>query len=284
MQQQHLTEEATVASAPTNHTGETVLPSHPEVPEIQHMIPSSLPTSQVVPGEVLVTTLKRLWLQSWLDALLGGIVGTLVTLFVCFLVIGTVDYQIGMFGHHLSGGPVRVLFDPSPLAFEVNATGSSQNGTTITFSGITPLAVMLVCGMLWVLVRRKRIALIHQVSRMDDVRFVGPLIEALYIQDKLLHSEVSAALTRLLPRLRTEDMYRLNANHRTLLNRYLNRSKFSLPGDDNALSLAILRAYPMIGDGTELPVVRRVAQGKGNSGKDSQLRQEAQRYLDRTKP
>lgn len=144
----------------------------------------------------------------------------------------------------------------------------------------------------------------------EDPRDVGPLIEMLpwlesfFAYDLVLRADILATLERLIPGMSRADADRLDENQRNGLNHYLGRSRFTLrEGDDPAsfvlhlkeffgfrqvslrsdekdLTLAILRAYPVIGDGTELPHVRNVAQGRGNAGTDADVRQAAQEYLD----
>lgn len=127
--------------------------------------------------------------------------------------------------------------------------------------------------------RRRRIALTHTVSQYDDVRAVGPLIELFIIANKTLRAEVAATLTRLIPRMTEADGLHLTRNQRLQLNLYMGRAHFNLMHDDNALSLAILRAYPVIGDGTELSFVRRIAKGQGKVGEDLEAQIAAQEYL-----
>jgi hypothetical protein len=83
-----------------------------------------------------------------------------------------------------------------------------------------------------------------------------------------------------LPRLRREDTYLLHPSQRRMLSFYLGRGRWNLVLDDDQLSLAILNAYWYIGDGTELPTVRRLAQGKVGSARDGPVREAAQQYLD----
>ncbi len=144
----------------------------------------------------------------------------------------------------------------------------------------------------------------------EDPRDVGPLIEmlpwleSLFAYDLVLRADILATVERLIPRMTRADADRLDASQRNALNCYLGRNLFtlregddpnspflllklfaghrkvSLRSDEKDLALAILRAYPVIGDGTEMPHVRNVAQGKGNAGTDVDVRLAAWEYLD----
>jgi hypothetical protein len=79
--------------------------------------------------------------------------------------------------------------------------------------------------------------------------------------------------------LRQEDASLLSDHHRLLLSLYLDQNRWSLLDDNDALSLAIIESYWYIGDGSELPTVKRVAQGKGSAAKNERVREAAQRYV-----
>lgn len=224
----------------------------------------------------LDTALKRLSRQvtiySW-TACIAGLIAALAgsALFVGILISGIIQ---GI--HHQ---PVFLHFSTSLLTFGVTGTGGSNQESNITFSGLLPLAIMIVCASVCMHSRRRRIALTHTVSQYDDVRAVGPLIESFIIANKTLRAEVAATLTRLIPRMTEADGLHLTRNQRLQLNLYMGRAHFNLMHDDNALSLAILRAYPVIGDGTELSFVRRIAKGQGKVGEDLEAQIAAQEYL-----
>ena len=138
----------------------------------------------------------------------------------------------------------------------------------------------------------------------DELKAAGPLAEALLVGDRKLRAEVVAALTPLLLRLHTEDAAQFSPEQLKALNAYVgriqytlgendiespfgmllyllnSRRKIPLPPDEKALALAIVAAYPVIGDGKELPIVRMIAGGEGNAGKDAEVRQAAQAYLE----
>ncbi len=144
----------------------------------------------------------------------------------------------------------------------------------------------------------------------DDTRVVGPLIdtlsslETLFCYDRTLRAKIISMLVQLLPRMSRADADRLQENQRNRLNYYLWRltptlregddpTSFVLSlkiafglregylrGDEKGLVLAIIKAYPVIGDGTELSQVRHVAKGHYKTGADADVRQAAQKYLD----
>jgi hypothetical protein len=232
--------------------------------------------AQTEPMEALLVTLKRL---SRRHAWFGGIATLLGLLFGFFVLMGVLIY---LMMSHMQGYAAKLILDFSLLSFGV--TGNSGAGhAQMTVSGLTPLLLMLGSAGFSTLSKRERLKLTRTLAQYDDVRAVGPLVEALYLRDRVVRSEAAAALTRLLPRLRREDASLLNSNQRLYLWLYLGRSRWSFLADDDELSLAILQAYSQIGDGTELPTVRRLAQGKGSAGKDSRVREAAQRYLDEVK-
>ena len=273
MKQQHLPEETSSFSLPAKQAKQmpdTALPpvAGSEVVSLEKQVTS--PEEAVVARESALTSvratdveidteLKRLRKQAQLSSWLGGIAWSIAVLAATVLVIGVFL--------------VQYLPDLFYLGVMSVSTGGS---TTMTLSGTLLLLVMVVCGLLGWLTHRKRMAMTRIASRFDDVRAVGPLIEALYFQDTALRSELTTTLTRLIPRMREEDGLRLDTNQRNLMNRYVSH----YIGDDRTLPRTILQAYPTIGNGTEMTVVRNVAKGKGYAGKDPLSQQAAQDYLD----
>lgn len=157
--------------------------------------------------------------------------------------------------------------------------------------------------------RKMRDLILTALSRLmllhgNETEVVGPLAEALIIRNRKLRGEVIAALVQLLPRLRSVDAALLSPAQLKALNAYVGRNqhtlrendvegsfiltlkllfnqrKISLSPDEKELALAILAAYPLIGDGTELPIVRLVARSYGNAGLDAEVRQAAKEYLE----
>lgn len=89
------------------------------------------------------------------------------------------------------------------------------------------------------------------LARFDDKRAVGPLAEALDMDNQSLRQEAERALIRLLPQLQASDAGLLNDDQRACLYR-------ALAGRKTELTLAILKALEQIGDGKALPVVERL--------------------------
>ena len=144
------------------------------------------------------------------------------------------------------------------------------------------VALLLLCGgsAFAVLAKRESRKQTGTYRDYDDVCAIGPLMESLFGSSKSARTRAAANLTSLLPRLRVENKSVLNRGHRRLLAIYLGRSRWNFVLNDDELSIAILKAYHFIGDGTELPVVKRLAQGKVGSARDERVRVAAQAYLD----
>lgn len=87
----------------------------------------------------------------------------------------------------------------------------------------------------------------------DDVKIVGPLVDALAFQDEVTQQEARKALVRLLPRLQASDAHLLNGEQREQLRQIL----FT---EYTELAVSTLKAYEHIGDGPELEAVERLLQ------------------------
>lgn len=105
---------------------------------------------------------------------------------------------------------------------------------------------------------KKQTEATKRLAQFDDVRAVGPLVDALGFQDKDTRNVAGEALVRLLPRLQASDASLLNVEQRRLLTR-------ALDGKNQPLSLAILKALEQVGDEQSLPTVERLAKGLGPS-------------------
>jgi hypothetical protein len=202
-----------------------------------------------------------------LGSLLGIVVGTGILIVLAALI--------------MEGKLPQIHIDFSPTAFAFNhSPGGKGVEPSSTISGITPLILLISTVFFAALMKRERAKLVSEISQYDNVRMVGPLINALYLRSKVTRTQAAIKLRQLLPKMRSEDKDLLDKEQRSQMNLYLGRSVSALLPDDNELSLAILKAYSAIGDESEVPVVRRIAQGKGRSGKDAEIRHAAQAYLD----
>jgi len=110
------------------------------------------------------------------------------------------------------------------------------------------------------------------VSRLDDVRAIGPLAEALEFPDRDIRPIASKALVHLLPRLNADAAALLSPAQRACLNR-------ALRGDQSKLILAILKAWERAGDSKAIPAVRRLAEGHGECGQIPEVVQAARECL-----
>jgi HEAT repeat protein len=97
-----------------------------------------------------------------------------------------------------------------------------------------------------------------RLAHYDDVRGIGPLIEALEWPDSEMQHIAARSLTDLLTRVRASDYGLLNARQRSVLYRTLNMSRArTFP----KLLISILKALEQIGDAEAVPYVERLAHG-----------------------
>ena len=117
----------------------------------------------------------------------------------------------------------------------------------------------------------------HRIEVVDDLRFVGLLVELLEFGNPSVHRMAKAQLTRLLPQLKASDAALLNMVQRRKLNRFVGVDPYEpnfLIGLrsirlwsrrkrqrnlDTDFQLAILSAYEQIGDASSLPIVYSIA-------------------------
>jgi hypothetical protein len=118
------------------------------------------------------------------------------------------------------------------------------------------------------------------LSEIDDVRAVGPLIEALDRQDASTARAAAGALIRLLPRLRPGDANALSDRQRAILNEALVGGVKTLDRAAGVqLAVAGLTALMAVGDGCSLPHVRRLAAGRGMARKNPEIQRAAEDLL-----
>jgi hypothetical protein len=97
------------------------------------------------------------------------------------------------------------------------------------------------------------------LARFNDVRVVGPLAEALKVRDEHVVRIVTESLIRLLPQLQVSDAFLLNQRQRNCL-------EVALQGKNEALTLAILKAWEQVGDSDAIAEVEFLAEGRGMLG------------------
>ena len=91
----------------------------------------------------------------------------------------------------------------------------------------------------------------RHLLNFDDVKIVGPLIDALNFKDLATQQEARQALIGLLPRLQASDAHLLNGEQREQLRKVLSAG-------DKQLIIPVLKAYEHIGDSAELEAVERL--------------------------
>ena len=91
------------------------------------------------------------------------------------------------------------------------------------------------------------------LAQLDTIQAIGPLAEALRIDDSRIRRLAETALSPLLIRLQSSDSGILNSAQRDSLNK-------SLTSRNMEYVLALLKALEQVGDATSLPQVRRMAE------------------------
>lgn len=120
----------------------------------------------------------------------------------------------------------------------------------------------------------------RRVAEDFDVAGIGALVEGLAMPSEpaLTAKEL---LSVLLPRMRASDAGHLDAEQRSLLNRFLVRGEHYRAGKVNiALTLAILLAYEQVGDAAAIPAVEQLALGYSYAAFDRDVHEAAQRCLE----
>jgi hypothetical protein len=160
------------------------------------------------------------------------------------------------------------------LAAAVVATGLLTGHYPTRLLAFTALTALLICA--YGTSREHRNATLA-LSRADDVRAVGELVDTLDFFEDAPRNAAIDGLTRLLPRLEESDSRVLDARQRLALNRVL-----AWPNDNPRypkLRVAIVQAYDRIGDAESLRIVRRLANGQGAATGDPILRRAAEECL-----
>lgn len=93
------------------------------------------------------------------------------------------------------------------------------------------------------------------LSRFDDVRTVGPLLQALEFQDKGIRQVAVERLVVLLPRLQASHANLLNVDDRAALRQVL---RHGLYAKETPLVIAALQAIRQVGDEKMLPLVEKL--------------------------
>jgi len=138
---------------------------------------------------------------------------------------------------------------------------------------------------------RKRLRPLAQtLADTNDVRAIGPLIDALKLEDRKIHAIAKEGLIKLLPRLHASDADLLGPEQRTLLCRKLSWPIQGIDGNLRPLSpaayqrevafrVAILQAFAQVGDSKALAMVEQLAQGEAKTAELRQIQVAAQACL-----
>jgi HEAT repeat protein len=114
------------------------------------------------------------------------------------------------------------------------------------------------------------------LAKHEDLRAIGPLADALDIEDGDIRAVCSEALVRLLPRLKSSDSHLLSNDQRENLYLVLKRANLK---KDSELIIAILQAMQQVGDEAALPHVVQLSQLKNDSEAGQRVREAAQACL-----
>ncbi len=174
--------------------------------------------------------------------------------------------------------PLRAAYGATILGFFIIL---ELNLTTPLAWGLIPMLGLLFVGLARLCaVTPVQVEAIRVLAALDDVRTVGPLLEALEWRDLAAFSGVRAlatqALTRLLPRLRPEDTDLLDDHQRACLYRLLRHH----PSDDQTeLVVALLGAVAQVGDARAVSQLERMTRDRGGPLPRQRVRVTAQEAL-----
>ena len=116
--------------------------------------------------------------------------------------------------------------------------------------------------------------LLKFLSRVNDVRFVGVLTDALSHSHKPTRIAVRNALIRLLPRVKHSDTKYLTLERRKILMRQFEMGDYHLP-----LLHAIIKGMEQTGGEEAIPAISRVASGHSLASKYPRMKEAAQECL-----
>ena len=147
--------------------------------------------------------------------------------------------------------------------------------------GLIPVLSLLFIGMARLCAATPvQVEAIRVLAALDDVRTVGPLLEALEWRDMTtftgVHAVATQALTRLLPRLRPEHADLLDDRQRACLYRLLRHH----PSDDQTeLIVALLGAVAQVGDAQAVSQLERMTRDSNGPPPRQKVRLSAQEAL-----
>lgn len=148
----------------------------------------------------------------------------------------------------------------------------------VLLGGITTLVLR---SLLRARARRRR--MVAAVAAQDDIHAVGPLLDALAMDSGESQHKAMEALTRLLPRLTSQDAHLLNDAQRATLYRILSTPSGNRnpAGEKERLNfrLSIVKALEHIGDSKALPIVERLARNNATAASAKRLQEAASACL-----
>jgi len=192
--------------------------------------------------------------QTWLEMrrmgttmLICGVSRVLVTCmflwFLLFFLLSAIDPREQDL-HNQQGTPMF------PTVFNVHRELDPQYYAPFLLASLVPFCLA------WMPWPRARLPILDALLDSESPEAIGPLSLALHIDDMALRVEVVEALLRLLPRLSSEDMARIDEWQRANLYLVLDMRRAA---DDYALIMSLLQALKRVGDVEALPYVRRLA-------------------------
>ena len=107
------------------------------------------------------------------------------------------------------------------------------------------------------------------LAQYDDVRAIIPLVYALDWTDGKAQNAIGAALTRLLPMLKANEVALLPYEEQTLLARRLTRRTIRTRPE---FGIAMLKALEQVGDGRLAPVVQKLADSRPTTASERRVR------------
>lgn len=110
----------------------------------------------------------------------------------------------------------------------------------------------------WMAVADRHKALTRRVAELDDVRAVGPLIDALAFVDEPIRALAERRLTALLPQAHASDAEMFDSERRTIL--YGRLATFDKAKEGLPFFLSLLKALEQVGDEKAIPGVQRIAE------------------------
>jgi hypothetical protein len=171
------------------------------------------------------------------------------------------------------------------------------------WSSILPTSSLISCSLGMMLIfslfmvrssrkpRQRRRDMAAKLIEQSDVRSIGPLVDALHLDDGMTREVAIEALTGLLPRLKASDAALLNDAQRAKLCQILSlpvenpfykdfRDLFR-PANNRAVAfrVAILRAFEQVGDSKALAVVERLAKREAKTEGEKRIQEAAEACL-----